>query len=134
MRRSSSRSGAPRARELVGFGRGYHAHARLLGSFIGGRIASERDKERARPIYLHGTWGAFDTLLEDAIAASVPVLDAAAAVLDASSRDVEAGRAALARVLPPGSIDPDGMSVELDAPFRVQAALGTRFATGPTTT
>jgi hypothetical protein len=109
----------PSAREWLGFGRGYHAHARLLGSFVGGRIASERDKERARPIYLHGAWGAFEALLEDAIASSVPALDAAAAVLDAPARDVEAARAALARVLPPGTIDPAGEAVDLDVQFRV---------------
>ncbi|HTJ45809.1 MAG TPA: hypothetical protein VL463_27085 [Kofleriaceae bacterium] len=113
---------APGARELVGFGRGYHAHARLLGSFVGGRIASERDKERARPIYLHGAWGDFEALLERAIAASIPALEAAAAVLDATTRELEAARAALARVLPPGSIDPMGEDVDLNAPFEVRAA------------
>jgi hypothetical protein len=110
---------APGARELAGFGRGYDAHTRLLASVIGKHIASAADKERARPIYLHGAWGAFDAHLEDAIASSVPVIDAAGAVLDASDRDVAAARAALARVLPPGSIDPDGFDVDVDVPFRV---------------
>jgi hypothetical protein len=110
---------APSPRELIGFGRGYDAHTRLLASIVGGRIAPAAEKERARPIYAYGPWGTFDSLLEDAIAASIPVLDAAVAVLDASAADLAAAHAALARVLPPGSIDPAGLDVDVDTPFRV---------------
>jgi hypothetical protein len=110
---------APSPRALAGFGRGYDAHTRLLASPIGRRIAPPAAKERAIPIYLHGAWGTFEGLLADAIAASLPVIEAACAVLDATARDVEAARAALTRVLPPGTIDPDGLAVDLDQPFRV---------------
>jgi hypothetical protein len=106
-------------RELAGFGRGYRAHTRLLGSPIGRRIAPEAEKERARPIYLHGAWGDFASHLADAVASSVAVINAAGAVLDATTGDEDAAFAALARVLPPGTIDGAGDDVTLDRPFRV---------------
>jgi len=110
---------APTTGELAGFGRGYRSHTRLLGSPLGRRIAPEADKERARPLYLHGGWGEFAAVLADAVAASVPVINAAGAVLDADPRDEEVAFAALARVLPPGTIDGDGADVTLEAPFTV---------------
>ena len=106
-------------RELIGFGRGYRQHTRLLGSAIGKRIAPEAEKERARPIYLSGAWGDFASHLADAVAASVPVINAAGAVLDAAVADEDAAFAALARVLPPGTIDGAGDDVSLEVPFRV---------------
>lgn len=121
---------APAPRELAGWGRGYDAHTRLLASPIGRRIAPPAEKERARPIYEAGPWGAFPTLLEDAIAASLPVLDAAAAVLDATDRELDAARAALDHVLPAGSIDPAGEDVDVDAPFRVALRTRTGSAAG----
>jgi len=110
---------APASDELAGFGRGYGQHVRLLGSPIGRRIAPEADKEQARPLYLHGAWGTFEALLADAVAASVPVINAAGAVLDADDTCATAAFAALARVLPSGTIDPDGDDVSLESPFAV---------------
>ncbi len=110
---------APSRRALIGFGRGYDAHTRLLASPIGRRIAPPAEKARAIPIYLHGAWGTFEACLADAIAASLPVIDAACAVLDASDRDLDAAQARLHRVLPPGTIDPDGVGVDLGQPFVV---------------
>jgi hypothetical protein len=110
---------APTARELAGFGRGYRTHTRLLGSPIGRRIAPEAAKEEARPLFLHGGWGAFERSLADAVATSITVLNAAGAVLEAEAADAEAAFAALARVLPPGTIDPAGLEVDLDRPFQV---------------
>jgi hypothetical protein len=107
------------ARELARFGRGYLAHTRLLGSPIGRRIAPAAAKERARPIYLHGGWGDFASHLADAVAASVAVINAAGAVLEATDADAPAAFAALARVLPPGTIDGAGDDVDLAARFRV---------------
>jgi hypothetical protein len=110
---------APPAAELAGYGRGYRSHTRLLGSPVGKRIAPEAAKEEARPLFLHGGWGAFERALADAVAASTAVINAAGAVLDASPADEQAAFAALDRVLPAGTIDPDGLEVDLDSPFQV---------------
>ena len=111
--------GAPSASELGGFRRGYRAHTRLLGTPLGKRIAPPAAKEAAQPRYLRGEWGAFESLLEDAIAASVGVLDAAGAVLEATTADVHAARAMLASRLPRGTIDPAGHHVNLAVPYQV---------------
>jgi len=119
------RHGDPAAEiaRLVGSTTLFPERAHLVGAYALGKaqrlLALLRQAGYDRPIYLHGAWGTFEALLDDAIAASVPVIDAAGAVLDASDRDVAAARAALARVLPPGTIDPDGLDVDVDAPFRV---------------
>lgn len=110
---------APSYDELLGFRRGYRAHCRLLGSPLGKRLAPPAAKERARPMYLRGAWGTFEGALDDAIAASVDVLDAAGAVLDATTHDVPAARAHLASLLPRGTIDPQGAEIELRDRFSV---------------
>ncbi len=110
---------APTARELARLGRGYRAHTWLLGSPIGRRIAPPAAKEAARPRFLHGGWGTFEDHLAAAIELSLPVIDAAATVLDADDRDLAGALAALARRLPPGTIDPAGDDVALDRPFVV---------------
>jgi hypothetical protein len=115
---------APSPAELARMGRGYRAHAALLGSPIGRRIAPAAAKERGRPLYLHGGWGAFPAHLEDAIEASVVVLNAAGACLEASDDDAPAAFAALDAVLPPGTIDPAGEDVDLDRPFVVSLPRG----------
>jgi hypothetical protein len=106
-------------RELAGFIRGYRAHARLLGTRLGKRIAPPAAKDEARPRYLHGPWGTFESLLEAAIATSVGVLDAAGAVLDASASDLDSARRALAAKLPAGTIDPQGTELDLEQPVRI---------------
>ncbi|MBP6630541.1 MAG: hypothetical protein KBG28_00325 [Kofleriaceae bacterium] len=113
---------APSPRELARLGRGYRTHTWLLGSPIGGRIAPAAAKAEARPRLLRGAWGDFASLLGDAITASIEVIDAAAAVLEADPADVPAARAALAQVLPAGTIDPDGAEVDLSRPFVVRLA------------
>lgn len=110
---------APGTRELVGFAAGYRRHARLLGTPLGKRVAPPAAKEEARPRYLRGPWGAFDALLGDAIAASVAVVNAAGAVLEAGERDAAAALAALAALLPAGTIDPQGDALELDGPVAI---------------
>ncbi len=115
---------APSARELARLGRGYRAHTRLLGSRLGRRIAPPAAKDAARPRYLHGAWGTFADHLASAVTASLPVIDAAAAVLDADPGDVAAAHAALARVLPAGTIDPAGDDVDLGRPFVVELPRG----------
>ena len=112
---------APGERELNGFVRGYRAHAWLLGTRLGKRVAPPADKEAARPRYLHGAWGSFDALLEAAITRSIGVLEAAGAVLDASSRDLDGARRALAAVLPAGTIDPQGSELDLARPVQIAA-------------
>ena len=118
--------GAPGAGELAGFARGYRHHAWLLGTPPGKRIAPPAAKEAARPRYLRGAWGTFEALLEDAIAASVPVINAAGAVLEADERDAEADAAfaALARLLPAGTIDPQGEALDLDRPIAISLPTG----------
>jgi hypothetical protein len=119
---------APAASDFSGFGRGYGLHVRLLGSALGRRIAPQPAKEAARPRYLHGAWGVFSSLLEVAILASVPVVNAACAVLEATDRDEAAAFSALERVFPPGSIDPDGTDIDLEVPY-VITLLGRPAAT-----
>ena len=110
---------APTAGELAGMRRGYRAHTRLLGTPLGKRVAPPAAKDAARPRYLHGDWGSFESSLDDAIAASLVVIEAAATVLEATTSDVHAARAALATRLPRGSIDPGGEQVDLTRPFKV---------------
>jgi hypothetical protein len=116
---SAALGAAPSSRELTGFVRGYRAHARLLGTPLGKRIAPPAAKDAARPRYLRGPWGTFESLLESAITSSITVLDAANAVLDASSADVASARRALAIELPPGTIDPQGNDLDLERPVQI---------------
>jgi Zinc dependent phospholipase C len=113
---------APTARELDGFVRGYRAHARLLGTPLGKRVAPPAAKDAARPRYLYGPWGTFEALLDAAISTSIGVLDAAGAVLDASSADLDGALRALAVKLPPGSIDPPGHDLDLERPVQIARA------------
>ena len=108
---------APTAPELAGFGRGYRAHIRLIGWPVGKRIAPEAAKEAARPRYLHGAWGTFAGALAAAVTESARTLNAVVAMLDAGERELAAAQAALARVLPPGTIDPPGDEHTLERPF-----------------
>ncbi len=113
---------APSARELTGLVRGYCAHARLLGTPLGKRVAPPAAKDAARPRYLHGPWGTFASALEVAVTHSVDVLAAAGQFLDADERDVEAARSALDALLPPGTIDPQGEAVDLEQPYVISLA------------
>jgi hypothetical protein len=110
---------APSSRELAGFIRGYRAHVRLLGSPLGKWIAPPAAKDAARARYLHGTWGTFDSHFESAVNASVPVLDLAGAVLEASAQDLEGACRALATRLVPGTIDPQGEDLDLASPVAI---------------
>jgi hypothetical protein len=108
---------APGARELSGFGRGYRMHTRLLGSAVGKRIAPASAKDAARPRYLQGAWGHFADALDAAVNASIAVLNATAAALDADDRDFASAHEALQRTLPAGSIDPAGDDRTLTTTF-----------------
>jgi hypothetical protein len=110
---------APEAGELSGYVRGYRTHVRLLGTPLGKRLAPPPAKAAAKPRYIEGGWGAFATLLERAVAASLAVLDATGDVLDASAGDVHRARAQLASRLPRGTIDPAGEEVDLARAFVV---------------
>jgi hypothetical protein len=114
---------APSAGEFAGYRRGYRAHTRLLGTPLGKLIAPAADKDAARPRYLAGDWGTFDTLLEQAIAASLEVIEAAGAVLEATTADAPRARAQLAMKLPRGTIDPQGQAVDLGTPYRITLRL-----------
>jgi Zinc dependent phospholipase C len=116
---SDALGAAPAERELAGFVRGYRAHARLLGTRLGARVAPPAAKDAARPRYLHGAWGTFAALLEAAIATSIGVLDAAGAVLDASAADLDRARRELATKLPAGTIDPQGHELDLERPVQI---------------
>ena len=120
---------SPTHDEMLGFRRGYRAHCRLLGSPLGKRLAPAAAKERARPMYLRGGWGTFEGSLEHAITASVDVINAAGALLDASTSDVPAARAHLASLLPRGTIDPMGTEVDLAARYQVTLRFGERRQT-----
>jgi hypothetical protein len=110
---------SPEAGEFGGYVRGYRTHTMLLGSPLGKRLASLPAKAAAKPRYLEGRWGAFPSLLERAVAASLTVLDATGDVLDADTTDVHRARAQLASRLPRGTIDPGGQDVDLARPFTV---------------
>ncbi|HWO17903.1 MAG TPA: zinc dependent phospholipase C family protein [Kofleriaceae bacterium] len=114
-------SDAPGARALAGLVRGYRQHARLLGTPLGKRVAPPAAKDAARPKFLRGAWGTFEALLEDAIAASIPVVNAAGAVLEAgdSGTDAATARARLAALLPDGTIDPQGDALDLARPVAI---------------
>ena len=116
--------GAPGTGELAGFARGYRRHAWLLGTPPGKRVAPPAAKDLARPRYLRGAWGTFEALLEDAITASVAIVNAAGAALEAGERAADAALAALARVLPAGTIDPQGAELDLDRPVAISLAAG----------
>lgn len=107
-------------RVLAAMGSGYEHHARLLASPLGARIASEADKESARPRFLHGAWGTFEERLALAINGAVPALERAWALATASDSDAADARAALLEILPLGSIDPPGHDVDLDAAMNGQ--------------
>ena len=109
----------PDPAEFGGYVRGYRTHTKLLGTPLGKRLATAPAKAAAKPRYLAGTWGAFPSLLEHAVAASLAVLDATADVLDADSTDVHRARAPLASRLPRGTIDPAGLDVDLGRAFAV---------------
>jgi hypothetical protein len=110
---------APSARELAGFARGYRQHARLLGTPLGKRVAPPASKDEARPRYLHGPWGTFEVLLEEAITRSIEVVHAAGAVLEAGDRDVDGARSMLEGLLPAGTIDPQGSELDLARPVAI---------------
>lgn len=110
---------APGARELAGLVRGYRHHAWLLGTPLGKRVAPPAAKDEARPRYLHGAWGTFDALLADAVTESIRIVNAAGAVLEAGGRDADAARAALDRLLPAGTIDPQGTALDLARPVAI---------------
>jgi len=111
----------PGARELNRFVRGYRAHARLIGTPLGKRLAPPAVKDAARPRYLHGPWGTFESLLEEAVAASLAVIEDANAVLDAGAADLDHARGALAARLPVGTIDPQGEHLDLSRPVQLAA-------------
>jgi hypothetical protein len=114
---------APGVRTLAAMGRGYEQHSAILASPLGRRLAPPREKERAQPKFLHGAWGTFAGVLKVAVDASVEVLDRAWAVFEAGD-GVEAteAEAALAAVLGPGTIDPDGAGLSLAVPFTPRLA------------
>lgn len=105
------------AKPLKRMARGYGVHARVLGSAAGRRIAPPAEKERAEPRFLRGPWGTFDRILAEAIARSVPVLEAVWVVFEAPEAEASRALAVLAERLPPGSIDGQGADVDLDRPF-----------------
>jgi hypothetical protein len=118
---SDALGSAPRERELNRFVRGYRAHAQLLGTRLGKRVAPPAAKDEARPRYLHGPWGSFEALLAAAITTSLGVLEAAGAVLDAGTSDLDSARRALAARLPAGTIDPQGHELDLARPVQLAA-------------
>jgi hypothetical protein len=109
-------AGGPLAR----MARGYEMHARLIGSPIGKRIAPRAEKERATPLFFHGRWGSFERVLEEAIALSVPVLEAVWAAFEAGDGETDRARERLTSRLPAGSIEGQGRDVELEGPFVVR--------------
>lgn len=113
-----ARDVAPALRRMAS---GYAIHARLLGPPLGGRIAPRAEKERAAPLVSRGPWGTFERVLEDAIALSAPVLDAVWSAFIADERDAARALEALEALLPRGTIEGQGLAVDLDEAFVVAA-------------
>jgi hypothetical protein len=64
--------------------------------------------------------GAFDALLDDAIAGSIEIVTRRRAVLVAGGdRDADAAHSALAALLPAGTIDPQGAALDLAKPVAI---------------
>jgi hypothetical protein len=116
----------PAPATIAAWGRDFDRYARLLGTPVGKRLAPAREQERARPLYFDGPWGRFPDLLERAVFRSIPILEAAHDVHDATAADLDAARARLLALLPPGTIDGPGLDVDLARPF----ALGKRAPVG----
>jgi len=110
------------ASALARMARGYRMHARVLGSPLGKRVAPPSEKERAAPLFYEGPWGTFDRVLSEAVERSVPVLEAVWAAYEA--RDAEAARARdlLAALLPAGTIEGQGLDLDLGRTFVVRSA------------
>lgn len=106
----------PSTAELIRMSNGYEQHARLIGSPVGRLVASEAEKEMARPRFLFGAWGDFATLLEEAVAHTIPIL---AAAWEACTSADEVAQRALRTALPPGSIDDLGEQVRLDRIYKL---------------
>lgn len=102
---------------LARMARGYAQHTALLGSPLGKRIASGAEKAEAAPRFLHGGWGRFEDVVTRAFALSVEPMARAWALAIAEDQEASAARAALAEVMPPGTIDPQGSEVDLRRPF-----------------
>jgi hypothetical protein len=96
---------------------GYGMHRAVLSSPLGKRVASAAEKERARPIFFEGGWGNFERVLEQTVRFSVPVIEAVWAAFEATDRDATSARAALAALLPEGSIEGQGHDVDVARPF-----------------
>lgn len=107
---------------LARMARGYELHARVIGSPLGKRVAPPAEKERARPLFLEGGWGTFESVLDAAIRRSVSVLERAWGVFEADDADAPRALAALDEVLPAGTIEGQGLDVDLDQPFSIAGA------------
>jgi hypothetical protein len=105
---------------IASWGRDFDRYARLLGTPLGGRLAPAREQERARPLCFEGPWGRFPDLLDAAVRRSLPILEAALEVYDATGPDIDAARARLRALLPPGTIDGPGLEVDLARPFALE--------------
>jgi hypothetical protein len=105
------------AAPLARMARGYRMHASVLGSVLGRLVAPPPEKERATPLFFDGPWGSFDRVLDEAVLASVPVLEATWAAFEANDRDIDRARIDLNALLPAGSIEGQGHDVDLARPF-----------------
>lgn len=114
----STSCGIPMAPSLLRrMGRGYAQHSALLGSPLGKRATNAKERAEIMPRFLSGTWGRFDDILARTVAGTLPALERAWAFYEATGADAATARHALLDVLPLGSIDPQGESVDLGASF-----------------
>ncbi len=102
---------------LTRMGRGYAQHGILLGTPLGRRASTAKERAEIMPRFLAGTWGRFDAILERAIHGSLAPVERAWALYEAGEHEANAARRALLEVLPLGSIDPQGERVDLDRDF-----------------
>jgi hypothetical protein len=108
------------AQPLRRMARGYEIHARVLASPLGKRVAPPSEKERARPLFFEGPWGSFERVLEDAIKNSVPVIESVwAAYTDGENTRLD-------ELLPDGTIEGQGLDVDLDRPFVLRCQMHPR--------
>lgn len=106
---------APKLGDLARWGRSFGRYTQILASPLGKTIAPPEVKEAARPRYVHGRWGTFANVLEEAIHASVPVVETVWSMLEGPPRKLshEDVTATLFGVFGPGTIDPPGSTFRM---------------------
>ena len=101
---------SPSIGDVAKWGRSFVVFSKMVASPLGRRVAPPAAKEEARPRFLHGSWGSFESRLDVTIAASSRVLEAVGALIEGPPHELSLDdvRGALTGLLDAGTIDPPG--------------------------